>query len=685
MSVVDEVKSRLDIVDYIGRSVPLRRAGRTYKAPCPFHAERTPSFVVNPDTQTWRCFGACAEGGDIFSFAMKRSGWSFSEALAELGKLAGVEVHPQTPEQATRTEALERLRGLMTAIAEVYHQKLFDSGDPQAVATLNYARAKRGLTDETLRKFGVGFAPPGWSFALDYLRQLGYSEDDILEAGVASKNEESGRIYDRFRNRLMIPIRDERGRVIGFGARALDPDDNPKYLNSPQTPLFDKSRTLFGLDMARAAIRESETAVIVEGYMDAIQAHQAGYTNVVAQMGTAMTEPQLKQLAPRWAKRIIMALDADAAGQNATLRGLEVARQALQEDFGGRLAVDIRILAIPDAKDPDDLIRENPARWGTLVDNAAPVADYVIAVETAALPPNASLQEREALARRVLPMLTASENDLYRKDSIQKLALRLHIMERDLLMWADEQRRIANARPPRSAPDRRFNQSSPDPRDPLALDDNEPPSEELDVSPSPARVAPDIALEAYCLRMLLLQPELYYHVRRRFREISADNAALLNGPFDELGGEDFSRGDYRILMETFRDSLRQDEMESLDYVRAHLEPAMLGVLERLLVEEVDGLRERISHRMPADLTASFKLSNRFAPPVDPAVEMTDKALRLRMARLQRERQELHFLQMEANERDDIESVLMYNAQVSLSGLAKHTIETELQRQVGLLR
>ncbi len=325
MSVADEIKSKLDIVQYIQRYVPLKKQGRSWKACCPFHSEKTPSFVVNENNQSWRCFGACAEGGDIFNFAMKYNSWSFTEALEELGKLAGIEVRQQSPEQRQHYEELDRLRGLLKSTADYFHDQLFDSNNPAAVATLNYARNKRGLSDDTLRRFQIGFAPPGWQNAVDLLTGLGYSEDDLLATGIASRNEESGRVYDRFRNRLMIPIRDERGRVVGFGARALAPDDNPKYLNSPQSALFDKSHLLYGLDMAKQPIRDASTAVIVEGYLDAIQAHQAGYANVVAQMGTALTEAQLKLIAPRLADHIILSLDSDAAGQSATRRSLEVA------------------------------------------------------------------------------------------------------------------------------------------------------------------------------------------------------------------------------------------------------------------------------------------------------------------------------------------------------------------------
>ena len=204
MSVADEIKSKLDIVQYIQRYAPLKKAGRTWKACCPFHSEKTPSFVVNETSQTWRCFGACAEGGDIFNFAMKYNGWSFTEALEELGKLAGVETRPQTPEQRNRSEELDKLRGLIKSAADYFHDLLYDSHSPAAVATLEYVRSKRGLTDETIRRFGIGYAPAGWQNSVDTLKALGYSEEDLLATGIASQNEESGRIYDRFRNRLIF-------------------------------------------------------------------------------------------------------------------------------------------------------------------------------------------------------------------------------------------------------------------------------------------------------------------------------------------------------------------------------------------------------------------------------------------------------------------------------------------------
>lgn len=464
MSVTDDIKARLDIATYINQYVPLQKKGRYQKACCPFHSEKTPSFVVNEDQQSWRCFGACADGGDIFSFAMRYHGWDFKEALNELGKLAGIEVRQQSDEQKQRQAYTDKLRGILNEAAEAYQRKLFDPNDAGAQAALRYAREQRGLSDETIRAFGIGFAPEGWQNMAGYLTGMGYDENDIIAAGLASRSEKSGKIYDRFRNRLIVAIRDERGRVVGFGGRILDPDDSPKYLNSPQSAVFDKSQLLFGLDLAKEDIRNKGTAVIVEGYMDVITAHQAGFHNVVAQMGTAMTETQLQLIAPKWAKTIVLALDSDAAGQNATMRSLEVARQTLREGHAGSLGIDMRVLQIPNAKDPDDLIRETPEQWESLVKNAMSVADFVIAIETADLPDDAPLYLREEIARRLAPILLATENDLYQNENAQKLARRLLISERDLLRIAQAAHLEEEAKRQRQAYQPPPQQPSPTPR-----------------------------------------------------------------------------------------------------------------------------------------------------------------------------------------------------------------------------
>lgn len=717
MSAAEEIKARLDIVTYIGQYVNLKKAGRTYKAPCPFHHEKTPSFVVNPATQTWRCFGACAEGGDLFTFAMKQHGWSFGEALVELGRLAGVETRQRTPDQQARDARADQLRAALGEAAALYHN-LLTEGEAGAAA-LRYARDKRGFTDDTLLRYQIGYAPPGWQTVSESLKRLGFAEETLIEAGLLVKND-AGRVYERFRDRLMIPIRDERGRTVGFGARALNPDDNPKYLNSPQTPVFDKSATLFGLDTAKSAIRESGVAVIVEGYMDAVQAGQAGFMNVVAQMGTALTEAQLKLLTPRYASRIILALDSDAAGQNATMRSLEVARATLEADYAGRLSVDLRILHIPDAKDPDDLIRETPERWAALIEAAVPVADYVIEVETAGLTRESSLHEREAVARRVLPLLTASESDLYRADNLQKLALRLRLPERDLLAWAQERtqeqhrqraarsapRQPSRPRPEQPAPDADIPPDGPPTRydDPAALEipldeyGGYPFADDADYAaaapdnasqavpavalpPSPRARPSSAELEAACLRLLLRAPELLFAVNRRLRELAGADAALAEAGLNDFCADDFLDGDHRALMQSLRLAVLQDARAPLDYLRDHLDPALLPTLDALLVEEGDLVRERMNRRFDGDAAEVWRgHERRVIAYADPAAELLSKALRLRLGRLTRECDELRYAQIDAHDGGDDAGQTRYGQVMIVLLRSKRQIEGALKQQ-----
>ncbi len=726
MSVADEIKARIDIVDYIQRYVPLKRAGKSYKACCPFHNESTPSFNVSPERQSWRCFGACATGGDVVGFAMRFHGWSFSEALRELGKIAGIEVEKQTPEQRQNSDRLDKLRGLMHTAADTYHNSLLDPTVQGQPDVLRYTREKRGFSDTTITAFKIGYAPPGWTNMLDYLKSLQYSEEEIIEVGLAVKNEETGRVYDRFRNRLMIPIRDERGRVIAFGARALAAEDNPKYLNSPQTSLFDKSRTLFGLDAAKTTIRETEVAVIVEGYMDAIQAHQAGFKNVVAQMGTAMTETQLR-LVTRSAKKIILALDSDAAGQSATRRSLETARTTLQADFGGRLSVDIRVLQIPGAKDPDDLIRETPERWAELVANALPVADFVIDMELAALPTNASLMEREAVARSLLPLLVASENNLYNHDNVQKLALRLRIAERDLLAWADEQQRIEKAKKPRTEPAARQPQSNaprtqgghqaatpkgdgqelPD-LPPLDFEALEPPDVYIDDEPYPVegngaakpaipapaagsykvamaqtarRVAPleESSIEVMVLRGLFRQPMAYYIVNRKLRELASDDRTMIDGPLGDCCADDFMHVDARALMQAFQDALAQDELDPLDYLRLQADISLQPQLDVILADDITGMRKRVRESHTADLERIYSHNRRVLEGATSTDAVVMQALELRARRVKREREELVFLQMDAQANNDEDAMLRYGQLIFLFNKAQQLLDKNLQK------
>src|SRR5215210_5807152 len=321
---VAEVRDRTEIVDLVSNYVQLKKTGRSHKGLCPFHQEKTPSFVVFPESGNFHCFG-CGRGGDVFTFYMGVERVEFREALQELAKRAGIELvnAPSLPPEvdAHRNRLVE-----LNELAAAYYANVSRNTTPGAAG--RDVLAQRGVSAEITERFGLGFAPDGDTLGR-YLNERGVDPAMAVEAGLLSERE-SGGYRDRFRNRLLFPIRTREGRVVGFGGRALG-EAIPKYLNSPQTVIFDKSTLLFGLDLAQESIRRDDQVVIVEGYMDAIAAHQFGYANVVAAMGTAVTEQQIG-LVKRLSRNIVLALDADVAGQLATLRSLETMQGALDAD-----------------------------------------------------------------------------------------------------------------------------------------------------------------------------------------------------------------------------------------------------------------------------------------------------------------------------------------------------------------
>ncbi len=382
VGVVAEIKGRLPVADVVGETVQLRKAGTTLKGLCPFHGEKTPSFVVTPARDTWHCFG-CGKHGDIFTFVMERDGVAFPEALAQLAGRAGVELDERTKREDARNA---RLREVMDAAIAYYHAVLMTS--KTGAPALEYLRG-RGFTDETIEKHQLGWAPGGWdrlARALASRRNVGPQE--LLDCGLASPRQRGGGVYDRFRERVIFPIRDQNGHAVGLGGRILGKegpgedgrDRGPKYLNSPATPLFDKSRTLYLIDRAKSAIRKTGQAVIVEGYTDALMAHQAGFENVVASLGTALT-PQQVALITRYAKRIALAYDVDAAGEKAGAFGAtaleELIRQLARDDTGVELD-DVRVVGLPEGKDPDEVVRDEPDRWREEVRTARPIVDHLI-------------------------------------------------------------------------------------------------------------------------------------------------------------------------------------------------------------------------------------------------------------------------------------------------------------------
>src|SRR5919201_3933772 len=347
----DRVRDAVDMVDLVGSRVELRRAGvNRYEGLCPFHDERTPSFGINPAEKLFYCFG-CGEGGDAFKFIQLTEGVDFKGAMEQLADRYGVqlEVVEEDPAAAERRRERERLLELLERTAAFYVRYLWDSSE--AAGARSYL-AGRGLEEATLREFRVGYAPSAWDKVLVASRRAGFTDRDLVAAGLASRSRGEGRTYDRFRRRIMFPLCDSRGRVLGFGARAMGEDQKPKYLNSSDNAVYHKGRHLFGADIDRAPAAKAGAVIVAEGYTDVIAMHQAGLRHTVGLMGTALTAEQVGELA-RLAPTVLLALDADAAGQEAMLRAARVAA-------GRKLA--LRVVPLPPGSDPAHLVAAEGAR-----------------------------------------------------------------------------------------------------------------------------------------------------------------------------------------------------------------------------------------------------------------------------------------------------------------------------------
>lgn len=545
MTAVDEIKSRLDIVDIVSETVKLRHSGKNYTGFCPFHANtKTPAFVVFPDSQTWRCFGQCNEGGDLFNFVMKREGWDFQETLRHLADRAGVTLHEYTPEQQEQVEENEHLREVLSMAATFFqHQLRNTSAGKEALAYL-YGRK---LTDETIDAFALGYAPDSWDTLTQYMASRNISEQDLLDAGLVSQRD-SGGVYDKFRHRLVIPIRDERGKMAGFGGRVLRKEDIPKYLNSPKTALFDKGRLLYGLDMARREIRAKDQVVIVEGYLDVIGPYQAGFKNCVSPMGTALTEDQFR-LIKRYSRRIVLALDPDAAGEKATLRGLQTAREVMEREgdmvfdarglmqVEGRLKADIRVTTLPDGLDPDEIALDRPELWDQLVSEAKPVVVHVMETLAAHADIN-DPKTKEQIANQVLPLIEDVKGSVEREAYRQQLARLLKVDERALVRQA-----VGGTVHPRR---RTYHQM-----------------------PQVSGVTSPLTnthrhLEENCIKGLVSDPTLVHFVDRTLRSME-----LIC-----LNGEDFTQTDFRELFKIVTEALGQDDEDPAEFVRTRIPDEM---------------------------------------------------------------------------------------------------------------
>lgn len=422
---VELIKSRLDIVEVIGEYVRLKQSGQNWKGLCPFHHEKSPSFMVHRERQMWHCFG-CGEGGDVFSFVQKIENVDFPEALELLARKAGVTLTPRTRGGAGETSQRLRLLEAVGAAQAFYQQQLLQS--PTAAKARGYLKS-RAVSAESIATFGIGYSPAEWDKLLLHLRSKGFSPDEVVAAGLALKSERGPGAYDRFRDRLMFPINDSQGRVVGFGGRTLEAEakeapamaGQAKYINSPQSLVYNKSLVVYNLDRAKQAMKEAGYAVLVEGYMDVIGAWEAGVKNVAASSGTALTPEQVKLL-KRYVNEIRLSFDADTAGQNASERGIDVALAA---------ELEVKVITLPFGKDPDECARQDPAAFRQAIDKALPIVEYT----WTKVQPQYDTKSREGqkqAAQRLLRVIAKLPDPVERDYYLRWLSRELGVEERSL-------------------------------------------------------------------------------------------------------------------------------------------------------------------------------------------------------------------------------------------------------------
>lgn len=414
MTNVEQIKERLDIVDVISSYLKVEKAGINFKAKCPFHNEKTPSFFISPARQSFYCFG-CGEKGDIFSFVEKFEGLDFKGALENLAKRAGIELKNFGGEE--KSEGKEKLFDIMEETTNVYEKQL-----EEEKTALKYLE-KRGLNPNSITKWRLGLAKDEWRSLYDLLIKKGFSKENLLEVGLIKKVADEVKYYDTFRNRIMFPICDTNGRVIAFSGRALKNDDKtPKYLNSPETKLFYKSEVLYGFNIAKNYIRKLDYAVLVEGQMDLVMSHQAGVLNTVASSGTALTELHLKKI-QKLSNRIIIAYDSDSAGENAARRAAEMALS-----FG----METKIASLPKGEDPASVAQKEPKEWKEALKKAEHFTDFAL---------NKALNEKEGrnltkeIIKNVLPLVHLIKSEIEKSQFVKKIALKMKVREEDV--WND--------------------------------------------------------------------------------------------------------------------------------------------------------------------------------------------------------------------------------------------------------
>jgi DNA primase len=557
MSVITEVKQRLDIVEYISEYVTLQKAGRNFKGLCPFHTEKHASFFVFPEQQSWHCFGACGTGGDIFSFVMKKEGIDFGQALRILAQRGGVTLGAREAPSKADDEKRERLFQINEAAAEYYYHILSAT---KTGATAREYLARRKVKPETMKEFRVGFSPDAWETIKSYLLGKGYTDKELVEAGLVIEKEEGGS-YDRFRNRLMFPICDIQARVTGFGARVLD-DSLPKYINSPQTPVFDKSNSLYGVDKAKSTIRKKDLVIIVEGYMDVLTAHQHGWQNVVGSMGTSLTEKQVEGI-KRLTSNITLALDADLAGEEATLRGKAILAYSNIEG---------RVISLPPGKDPDEVIGEEPPLWEKLVDQAVPIMDFAFQSVISKVDINKA-RDKSLAVQKLLPSIYEIRDPVQQSHYLKRLARELKI-EESAITIALRESKAARKRPQPGKP-----------TDQSRL----------------ARRFVSSPVEERCLALLIRYPEL----RPSAQELSPEHFELTENR------EIFVKWQHSSDVSDLESKLDSSLLEHLYYLAERSFPPAIQESQRIRLRDLTQcilrLQEKLSRKLEAEKEATLEI------------------------------------------------------------------------------
>ncbi|WIG58876.1 MAG: DNA primase DnaG [Ktedonobacterales bacterium] len=655
-NIFERIKRKLDIVEEIGAVVPLKKSGKAFKGLCPFHGERTPSFYVFPEKAQWRCYG-CHESGDIFTFVEKQQGLDFRDALVLLAERAGIALESGfgdgAAEESAETSARKRLRALNEAAAIWFHHQLLQSAEAQ------YARTyldSRGVNGDSLALWRLGFAPDGDRLSA-YLLEQAYTAKELVDAGLAREREASrgGGLYDYFRNRIIFPIRDARGQTVAFGGRELG-GGQPKYLNTPQTLLFDKSATLYGLDLARQGIKQANQVVIVEGYMDAVVPYQYGFRNVVACIGSAITEKHIRQI-KKLTRRVALALDPDAAGESATLRGITVAQEAFDRvvvpvpgptegaprsrkgepkgmvRFEEQVDAEITVVRLPPHEDPDEFARRDPDGWRQAVAQAQPLIDFLIEAQTADLDLAAPHGKIEA-TRRLLPVIAELRERTIADEYVGRLAERVRLdkveLARDL---AELRQRLAREGRTRQASRDADGQESDHDQSGAPVDrlgEKYPDSGQSGPVPSysatahvrggggtAARLLAERAQEEDCLGLLLEHPEVWAEV------------------YGILTESDFASTDIRALYVAFTSALQVSPALDAQH--------FLDELPAVLQEAAVRARARVAVGTPEE-----------GPNLAKAAGVS--AYRLKRTRLKEEMAELDYLQRDAERSGDLDAL-----------------------------